>query len=360
LSILLLIGMGVVSRQVDYMRTKKLGYDKEQLIYLPMRGETYTSYAAFKEQLLGNPRILGVTATHQPPTSISSNGWSADWDGKDPAHQVLIGYGSVDFDYPETMKIEMAAGRSFSRKFATDSGRAFLVNEEVPKLMGLDAASAVGKRFNFGVDGTIVGVMKNFHYQSVRNAIEPLAVLVDPSEFRYAVVRLKAGEVPASLGGVKEIWRRVYPQYPIEYRFFDEDFGRMYQADQRMGSLLKVFAGLAVVIACLGLFGLASFTAEQRTKEIGVRKVLGASSTGIVLLLSKEFASWVLVANVLAWPVAYLLMRNWLQGFAYRSAIAWWLFALAGTGALAIALMTVSFQAFRASRTDPARALKYE
>ena len=360
LSILLLIGMGVVSRQVDYMRTKKLGYDKEQLIYLPMRGETSSSYAAFKEQLLRNPRILGVTATHQPPTSISSNSWGADWDGKDPAQRVLIGYGSVDFDYPETMKIEMAAGRPFSRKFATDNGRAFLVNEEVAKLMGLDAASAVGKRFNFGVDGAIVGVMKNFHYQSVRSSIEPLALLVDPTEFRYAVVRLKAGEVPDSLEGVKEAWRRIYPQYPIEYRFFDEDFGRMYQADQRMGSLLKVFAGLAVVIACLGLFGLASFTAEQRTKEIGVRKVLGASSPGIVLLLSKEFAKWVIVANVLAWPVAYLLMTNWLQGFAYRSAVAWWLFVLAGTGALAVALLTVSFQAFRASQTDPARALKYE
>ena len=360
LSILLLIGMGVVSRQVDFMRNKKLGYDKEQLIYLPLRGETYSAYATLKEQLLRNPRILGVTATHQPPTSIGSNGWSADWDGKDPAQRFLIGSGLVDFDYPETLKIEMAAGRTFSRKFATDNGQAFLVNEEVPKLMGLDAASAVGKRFNYGVDGTIVGVMKNFHYQSVRNAIEPLAVRVDPTGFRFAIVRLKAGEIPASLEDVKETWRRVFPQYPVEYRFFDEDFGEMYQADERMGSLLKMFAGMAVIIACLGLFGLASYTAEQRTKEIGVRKVLGASSPGIVLLLSKEFAKWVLTANVLAWPTAYLLMRNWLQGFAYRSAIAWWLFVMAGTGALAVALLTVSFQAFRASQTNPARALKYE
>jgi hypothetical protein len=360
LSILLLIGMGVVSRQVDFMRNKKLGYDKEQLIYLPMRGETYSSYAALKEQLLRNPRILGVTATHQPPTSIGSNGWSADWDGKDPAKRFLIGSGSVDFDYPETMKIEMAAGRSFSPKFATDTGRAFLVNEEVPKLMGLDAASAVGKRFNYGVDGTIIGVMKNFHYQSVRNAIEPLAVRIDPARFRFAIVRLKAGEIPASLDDVKETWRRVYPQYPVEYLFFDEDFGRMYQTDARMGLLLKVFAGMAVIIACLGLFGLASYTAEKRNKEIGVRKVLGASSPGIVLLLSKEFAKWVLLANVLAWPVAYLLMRNWLKGFAYRSTIAWWLFVLAGAGALAIALLTVSFQAFRASQNDPVKSLKYE
>jgi len=360
LSILLLIGMGVVTRQIDFMRNKKLGYDKEQLIYLPMNGTSYTSYATLKEQLLRNPRILGVTATHQPPTSIGSNGWSADWDGKDPERRVLIGIGYVDFDYPETLKIEMASGRPFSREFATDTGGAFLVNEEVPKLMGLDAASAVGKRFQYGIDGTIVGVMKNFHYQSVRNAIEPLAVRIDPARFRFAVVRLKAGEVPASLEDVKQTWRRIYPQYPIEYRFFDEDFGRMYQSDERMGRLLKVFAGMAVFIACLGLFGLASYTAEQRNKEIGVRKVLGASAPGIVLLLSKQFAKWVLIANVLAWPVAYLLMRNWLKGFAYRSTIAWWLFILAGGGVLVIALLTVSLQAFRAAQNDPVKSLKYE
>ena len=183
--------MGIVSRQLDYMRNKKLGYDKEQLIYLPLRGDTPKIYTAFKEELLKNPLISGVIATHQPPTSIGSNSWGADWDGKDPERRVLIGTGSVDFDYPETMKIDMAAGRPFSKAFSTDLGRAFLVNEEVPKLMGLDAASAVGKRFDFmGINGTIIGVMKDFHYQSVRNAIEPLAVVVVPANLRFAVVRL--------------------------------------------------------------------------------------------------------------------------------------------------------------------------
>jgi putative ABC transport system permease protein len=360
MSILLLIGMGVVTRQIEFMRNKKLGYDKDQLIYLPLRGETYSAYAALKEQLLRNPRILNVTATHQEPTSIGSNGGGADWDGKDPSQKYLIGYAAVDFDYPETLKIEMAAGRTFSRKYATDSGRAWMVNEEVTKLMGIDPAAAVGKRFKWGVEGTIVGVMKNFHYQSVRNAIEPLAVIVAPEEFRFAIVRLKAGEIPASLADVKATWRQVNPQYPLEYRFFDEDFGRMYQDDERMGSLLKVFAGLAVIIACLGLFGLASYTAEQRTKEIGVRKFLGASSPGIVLLLSKEFGKWVVIANVLAWPCAFLLMKNWLQEFAYRAPIAWWLFALAGSGTLIIALLTVSFQAVRAARQNPVDSLRYE
>ena len=361
LSILLIIGMGVVSRQVEFMRNKNLGYEKEQLVYLPLRGDTPAAYAALKESLLRNPRVLGVTATHQPPTSIGSNSWGMDWDGKDPAERYLVGFGFVDFDYPETMKIEMAAGRSFSREFAADNGKAFMVNEEVPKLMKLDAASAVGKRLRWGgIEGPIVGVMKNFHYQSVHNAIEPLAVAVLPSDFRYAVVRLKAGEIPASLEDVKNAWSRIYPQYPVDYRFFDQDFDEMYRSDERVGALLRVFAGLTVIIACLGLFGLASFMAEQRTREIGVRKVLGASASGIAVLFSREFAAWVLAANALAWPVAYLVMKNWLQTFAYRSPLPWWLFAAAGAGALIIAMATVSFQAFRVSRTDPAVALKYE
>ncbi len=187
-----------------------------------------------------------------------------------------------------------------------------------------------------------------------------MAVAVVPANLRFAVVRLKAGEIPASLDAVKSTWRKVYPQYPFEYKFFDEDFGRMYQSDARMGSILKVFAGMAVIIACLGLFGLASYTAEQRTKEIGVRKVLGASTPGIVLLLSKEFAKWVVTANLLAWPLAYLVMRKWLQGFAYKTGLAWWLFVLAGAGALAVALITVSYQAIRAALANPANALKYE
>jgi putative ABC transport system permease protein len=368
LSVLLLIGMAVAARQIDYMRNKKLGYDKEQLIYLPLRGETGKNYAALKERILRNPKIQGVTGTAQQPTAIGSNSWGATWDGLDPNQRYLIGCEFVDYDYPETMKIGMAAGRSFSRKHSTDETKAFLVNEAVPKLMGLDAAAAVGKRFNFmGIDGTIVGVMKDFHYQSVRASIEPLAVAMgvkNPAgtwvSISFAVVRLKAGDIPGSLGAVEAVWRTVNPGYPFEYRFFDQDFDQMYRGDEQMGTILKIFATLAMAIACLGLFGLASFTAEQRTKEIGVRKVLGASAPGIVVLLSKEFAKWVLIANALAWPAAYLLMRNWLQGFAYKTEIAWWLFLVSGAGAMIVALLTVSLQALRAAQTNPVKALKYE
>jgi putative ABC transport system permease protein len=361
LSVLLVIGMGIVSQQIDYMRNKKLGYDKEQLIYMPLRGETAGNYAVLKERLLRDPKIPGVTATHQPPTSIGSNSWGATWDGKDPNQRYLIGIAYVDFDYPETMKIEMAAGRTFNRNYPTDSGKAFMVNEAVSRLMGLDAPAAVGQRFNFqGIDGTIVGVMNNYHYQSVRQSIEPLAVAIRPESLRFAIVRLKAGDIPGSLDAVRAGWLDINRQYPFDYRFFDQDFDQMYRTDEQTGSILKVFAAMAVIIACLGLFGLASFTAEQRTNEIGVRKVLGASASGIVVLLSKEFAKWVLVANALAWPVAYLAARDWLQGFAYKTEIAWWLFPLVGTGTLVVALLTVSFQALRAARTDPVSALKYE
>jgi putative ABC transport system permease protein len=360
-SILLLIGMGVVSRQVNYMMGKKLGYEKDHLVYISLRGDTPRSYPVFKEEALRDPRLQGVTSAHQPPTSIGSNGTGADWDKKDPKLEVLIGFGFVDFDFTETMKVEMAAGRTFSTKIPSDKENAFLVNEEVPKLMGLDAASAVGKRFKFvGVNGTIIGVMKNFHYQSVRNAIEPLAIICSPDRARFAIARLKAGEIPASLDALKAAWQKINPQYPFEYKFFDQDFEQMYQADERMGTVLKVFGGLAIFIACLGLFGLASFTAEQRTKEIGVRKVLGASAPGIVALLSKEFAKWVLAANLFAWPVAYLVMKNWLRGFAYRSSLDGWLFVAAGAGALAVALLTVSYQAVRAALSNPADAIKYE
>ena len=361
LSIFLLIGMGVVTRQIDLIRTKKLGYEKDQLIYLQLWGDTARTYPVLKERLLRDSKIQGVTSTHLPPTSIGSNSGGATWDGKDPNQRYLIGSGFVDFDFTETMKIPMAAGRPFDKRYAMDNGHTFLVNEEVPKLMGLDAASAVGKRFKFmGVEGPIVGVMKNFHYQSVRVSIEPLALVVAPANAQFAVVRLEAGDVPGSLEAVKAGWRAVNPQYPCDYRFFDQDFDQMYRADERTGMVLRIFAAMAVMIACLGLFGLASFMAEQRTKEIGIRKVLGASAPSVVVLLSKEFAKWVLAANLLAWPAAYFIMRNWLRGYAYRAEIAWWLFALAGAGTLAIALLTVSFQSLRAAQADPVKALKYE
>ena len=361
LSILLLLGTAVVYRQLEFMRAKKLGYDKEHLVYMPLRGDSSKQYAVLKDRLLQAPRVLNVTGTSLRPTRmVGDTSGGADWDGRDPNNNPLLGETSVDYDFPETLGIEMAAGRPFSRSFAGDAGAGYLVNEEVVKIMGLDAAAAVGKRFSFVFEGTIVGVMKNFHLQSVREAIEPRVFIIDPASLHYAVVRLRAGDIPAAIEDLRRAWLQVNPLYPFEFQFFDADFEQMYLSDERMGTILKIFSAMALAIACLGLFGLVAFAAEQRTKEIGIRKVLGARGSNIVGLMSGEFIPWVGIANLIAWPAGYLIMRKWLQGFAFRTDIAWWLFPAAGAGALVLALLTVGVQAVRAARTQPAKALKYE
>jgi putative ABC transport system permease protein len=361
LSIALLIGTVVVYRQIGFMQGKALGFDRDQLIYLPLRGDASSGYPALKAELLRSPLVPFVSGTGQIPTNISANSWSAEWEGKDPESRILIGFTRTDFDYPEVLGVEMAAGRTFRPEFGTDRGGAFLVNEEVARLMGLPAQEAVGKIFRFqGVEGPIIGVAKNYHYKPVQNPLEPMAVVVAPEAVRFAVVRLAGGDLPAALRQVEAAWNAVNPRLPFEYRFFDDDFHASYRQYEQMGAILIWFAGLAVFVACLGLFGLASFLAEQRRKEIGVRKVLGASSGQVVGLLSKEFAKWVLLANVLAWPAAYFAVRSWLRGFPFRTSIPPALFVLAGAAALAIALLTVSGQALKAARSNPAEALKYE
>jgi ABC-type antimicrobial peptide transport system permease subunit len=359
LSVLLIIGTSIVFKQLHFMRTKKLGFDKEHLICSVLRGDTHTRYETLKNQLLVTPGVENVTATWQYPLYNSANAGGADWEGKDPEQTVLIGINGVDFDYVETIKIEMADGRSFSKKFSTDTSSAFMVNEEVAKLIGRD--SVVGERFSFaGTDGYIIGVMKNYHFKTLRDEIEPHALVLSPGQYRFAVIRLDEGNIVSAVDNIKQTWNHVNPGYPFEYSFLDEDYDQMYRSEERIGKLLQTFAVLAIFIASLGLFGLASYTAEQRTKEIGVRKVLGATVPSIALLLSREFTKWVIVSNLIAWPVSFFLLKNWLQSFAYRTSLSWWIFGLSGFMALIIALLTVSFQAVKAALANPANSLKYE
>jgi predicted permease len=360
LSVFLIIGTAVVYSQLNYMKNREIGYDKEHLVYLLMRGETRKSYSSLKNELLKDPRILGVTASSESPSNIGSNSAGAEWDGKDPEQSVLIGMNSVDFDFIETLRIELKEGRGFSKDFKTDETEAFIINEEVAKFMGKE--SIVGENFSFvGREGKIIGVMKNFHYQSIRNKIEPLAIYIgSPENLYFTLIRIPPESIPASLSFIEDTWQKINPSYPFEYRFLDEDFDRYYRAEERMGGLLKYFSILAVFIACLGLFGLASFTAEQRTKEIGIRKVLGARVSQITILLCKEFLMLVLLANVIAWPVAYFVMRGWLQNYAYRTSLGLLVFAAAMVTALIVAIISVSFQAIRAAVANPADSLRYE
>jgi len=359
LSVLLIIGTIVVYRQLNYMQEKRLGWDREHLVYVPLGRDVKKSYNVLKNELVKNSHVLGVTATAELPSSIGSNSSGVDWDGKDPELTVLVGQNSVDFDFVDTLRIEMVDGRSFSHEYADDNGKTFIVNEEVARIMGKD--SVVGERFHFyGVDGTIVGVMKNFHFKPVRDKIEPLALIVYQQGTNYMLIRISPGKISDSLKAIENIWKKVIPGYPFESYFMDENFERMYRAEAKIGALMQYFAILAVFIACLGLFGLASFTAEQRTKEIGIRKVLGASVGNITTLLCREFLLLVILANALAWPAAYFAMKGWLQSYAYRTNLEI-LFFLAALGvALSVAVLSVGFQAVRAATSNPADSIRYE
>jgi predicted permease len=359
LSILLIIGTGIVYQQQNYIKNMRLGWDKEHLVYIPLRADTKKSYNVLKQELIQNPQVLNVTGTSQLPTHIGSNSGGAQWEGKDPELQILIGFNAVDFDFTETLKIEMVDGRRFSKEYTSDLSKAWIVNEEVASLMNKD--SVIGERFSHvGIDGTIVGVMKNFHYQTLKNKIEPLAINVNPNSLNYMIVRVPPEEVSASLGFIEKTWKRIIPNYPFEYRFMDERYDMMYRSEQRIGTLLRYFAILAVFVACLGLFGLASFMAEKRTKEIGIRKILGASVIQVTRLLCREFFLLVFVANVIAWPAAYFIMRKWLQSYAYRADMGYFVFIGAMLLALFVAILSVGYQAVRAARANPADSLRYE
>jgi len=359
LSILLIIGTAVVYQQLNYVKNMRLGWDREHLVYIPLRADTSKSYDAIKQELVQNPQVLNVTGTAELPTNIGSNSGGADWEGKDPEFQILIGFNAVDFDFIETMKIEMADGRSFNKEYTSDLNKGWIVNEEMAMLMGKE--SVIGERFrHVGVEGTIVGVMKNFHYQTLRNKIEPLAINVNPKNINYMIIRIPPEDITASLGFIEKTWKRILPVFPFEYHFMDDRYERMYRSEQRIGTLLRYFAILAVFVACLGLFGLASFMAEKRTKEIGIRKVLGASIGQVTMLLCKEFFLLVMVANVIAWPAAYFAMRKWLQSYAYRVDLGYFVFIGAMLLALFVAILSVGYQAIRAARANPAISIRYE
>jgi len=359
LSISLIIGTGVVYSQLNFLKSKKLGYEKEHTVYLPMRGVDRSLYGQLKSELQRNPALLGVSGARHRPSAVGSNTDSALWEGRDPEADVSTFMTQVDYDFFETMGIKLAEGRSFSREFSTDRESAYIINEELVKVMGVD--SAVNMRFGFGnTDGQVIGVVKNYHFLSLKRNIEPLVITLNPDSINYVMIRLSSQDIPASLAFIEETWKRVVPNFPFEFHFLNEDFEALYRTEERMGDILKYFAGLAVFIACLGLLGLASFAAEQRTKEIGIRKVLGASSPQITFLIYKEFILLLGVANLVAWPVSYLVMHRWLQDFAYRTGISVFIFILAALAAVLSAFLTVGFQALKASRADPVKALRFE
>ena len=360
LTILLITCTIGVYNQLNYMRNKKLGYDKEHMIYFSMRGDMREKFDTVKNELLQNPNILAVTASSNVPTYgyyFSNSLWR--WEGQNPDEETLIRGVLIDFDYFKTFGMEIVEGRSFSKEFPTDATEGIMVNEESVKAMGME--SPIGKRLSLGDNNfKIIGVVKNYHFRPLQQEIEPLILLYYPQYSRELFARLKSDQIPQTLGYIEDVWKRFAPGLPFDYRFLDEALDRLYRSEQRIGTLFRYFSILAILISCLGLLGLASFMAEQRTKEIGIRKVLGATASNIVALLSKEFTKWVIVANAFAWPIAYFALNKWLQSYAYKTNVALWSFILSGVIALLIALLTVSYQSVKAALTNPVDSLRYE
>jgi putative ABC transport system permease protein len=364
-SIGLTVGTLTVSRQLSFMRNRDMGINKEFVINFELRGDLRNNYRTVKTKLLENPDILAVSATNGSFTKRFATD-KADWEGKDPESRTVMAIHSVDYDYSKVFGLKMAEGRYFSREFPTDARAGIIVNETAVRVMGME--EPLGKKFLCPIPyasgreewGTIVGVVKDFHFRSLHNKIEPLVLAIAPGWFTDCYVRIRPANAPRTLAFIERTFKETAPGYPLEYAFLDETVDGLYRTETQMGSLARSGTALAVLISCLGLVGLASFAAEQRTREIGIRKVLGASPAGITALLTGEFTRWVLLANLIAWPVSFMAMKNWLRSFAYRVSLGWEVFLLSGALAFAVALLSVAFQAVRAARANPIDSIRYE
>lgn len=359
LSIVLIIGTIVITKQVNYIQSVNLGYDRENLIYVPLEGDLPEKYKFFREQLAGKPGIQRVSRITQSPTSINNGTGGVEWEGKDPSSMLQFTQAAVGYDFTSTMRIEMLQGRDFSDTFASDSV-GYIVNEAAVKIFNYK--DPVGMPLTFWQKkGTIVGILKDFHFNSLHNAINPLVLrLGEDFSYGWALIRTEPGKTKEALVSLETICTSLNPQFPFTYQFSDDEYQKMYQSELIVSKLSNGFAFLAVFISCLGLLGLTMFTAEQRTKEIGIRKVLGASIVSLFNLLSSEILIMVAVALLIASPLAWFAMDNWLMDYAYRIDIAWWIFLVAGSTAILIALVTVSFQTIRTLLVNPARSLRAE
>lgn len=359
LSILLIIGMLVVHQQNLFMQNMEVGYQKACVIGIPMGGGSKQFYQTYKNELLKDSGVLGVTGSASALPFFNWTQGSFRWEGKDPNEKISINYNEIDWDFVETLQIDILEGRRFSREYPSDSDHGYLINEEMAHLIGL--TPVVGARLDLGDQpGRIVGVIENFHFSTLDNRIGPLALRLRPDVVDNLLVRIRSENITSTVSIIEKTWKDVMPQYPFEYSFLDEEFDESLFSLGRTDNLLSAFSVLAIIISCLGLFGLSSYAAAQRTKEIGIRKVLGASASNIARQISKEFILLVMIANVIVWPAAYFIMGKWLQSFAYRIHIGFWVFVSAGLAALIVSFISVSWQTIKAALANPVECLKYE
>lgn len=364
-SIFLIIGTIVILRQLNFIQTKNLGYNKDQVLVINDAYVLKKSSEAFKNEVIQLPGVVSGTLSSFLPVSQSSrsdNTYSKEA-VMDSKNGINMQTWMVDYDYLQTMGMQIINGRNFSKEFATDSN-AILINETTARFLGYN--DPVGRMlYTFNDDNAksisfnIIGIIKNFNYESLHQDVGPLCMRLGRST-GLASFKVKPDNISALIKSVEGKWKSMAPGMPFSYRFMEDSFSRMYSAEQRIGKIALIFSVLAILIACLGLFGLATFIAEQRTKEIGIRKVLGANVGSIVTLLSKDFLKLVIIAAIIAFPIAWFAMHSWLQDFAYRTNISWWVFLMAGLLSAIIALATISFQAIKAALSNPVNSLRTE
>lgn len=371
LSVLLIVSTTIVYQQTRFLNSKDVGFNKHQVVYFQIKGDLEKNLETFKTELKKSSNVVSITSGYGlPGDRFAGDGVKTFGnDGeKDRSANVFI----ADHDYVKTLGLRIVAGRDFSRAMSTDENEAFLINEAAVKEWGYGTPEkALGQRLAWNEwepkdtanpvkRGKIIGVVQDFHYKSLHERVTPSVIQVYP-RVQYAVaVKLRTADIKNTIAYINGVWSKFLPGYPLDYKFMDETYGTMYKAETKLSDLLWIFTVMAIVVGCMGLFGLAAFSAEQRTKELGIRKVLGANAFNIVGLLSKNFLVLVAISAVIAFPVAWWAMNNWLEDFPYRITISWWIFGIAIVAALGIALITVSFQAIKAALTNPVKSLRTE
>jgi putative ABC transport system permease protein len=370
LSALLIVSTTIVYRQITFLHTKDLGFNKEQVLFFDIRGDIERNIETFKNELKRSTNVVSATAGYGlPGDQFAGDGVIIPT--KDANKNQATSLFVVDYDYVTTLGLKLIAGRDFSRDRRTDVEEAFIINETAVKEFGFGTPEkALGQPIHWDKwvadsvnpvkKGRVIGVIKDFHYKSLHEKVEPAVLQIYPPVSSKIAVKVKGTDLKNTIAHIEKTWNKFSPGYPLNYKFMDESFGEMYKSEDKLSSLLWIFTGMAIVVGCMGLFGLAAFSAEQRTKEIGIRKVLGASVTSIVTMLSKNFLRPVLIASVIAFPIAWFLMNKWLEDFPYRVNISWWIFGIAAIAALVIALITVSFQTIKAAISNPVKSLRTE
>jgi len=369
LSVLLIVSTLIVYRQTKYLNNKDLGFNKEQIVYFQIRGDVEKNLETFKSELKHSPNIVSVTSGYGlPGDQFAGDGVNVGNESKEHSANVFIG----DEDYIKTLGLRIIAGRDFSREMSTDVKEAFIVNETAVKEFGFGTPEkAIGQPMSWNEwaptdslhpvkKGKVIGVVQDFHYKSLHEKVSASVIQLYPQIVFKVAAKLKTANIKNTVAYINAVWNKFSPGYPLDYKFMDDSYGEMYKSEEKLSELLWIFTIMAIIVGCMGLFGLAAFSAEQRTKEIGIRKVLGANVFHIVGLLSKSFLGLITIASFIAFPIAWWAMNNWLKDFPYRITISWWIFGIAIIAALLIALLTVSFQSIRAAIANPVKSLRTE